>query len=42
MTKAVKDIRANKICFYRDGKQVFDFTVSGNIFIFSNGDLITI
>jgi hypothetical protein len=42
MTKAVKYIKANKICFYRDGKQVFDFIVRGNLYLFSNGDLIVI
>lgn len=42
MTTAKKDIRTNKVTFWRNGKQVFDFTISGNIVEFSNGDLILI
>jgi len=39
-TIAHKDTQTNKVTFYRDGKQVFDFVVSGNIVEFSNGDYI--
>ena len=42
MTTAKKDIKTNKVTFWRNGKQVFDFTISGNIVEFSNGDLILI
>ncbi len=42
MTTTKKDIRTNKVTFWRNGKQVFDFTISGNIVEFSNGDLILI
>ena len=42
MTTAKKDIRTNKVTFWRNGNQVFDFTISGNIVEFSNGDLILI
>ncbi|WBC28413.1 hypothetical protein RPMD05_31 [Rhodobacteraceae phage LS06-2018-MD05] len=37
-TKMLKN--SNKVSFYRNGKQVFDFVISGNIVEFSNGDLI--
>lgn len=42
MTTFIKSPRTNKITFYRNGEQVFDFTVTGNIYKFSNGDLIVI
>ena len=42
MTTAKKDIKTNKVTFWRNEKQVFDFTISGNIVEFSNGDLILI
>ena len=42
MTTAKKDIKTNKVTFWRDGKQVFDFTMSGNIVKFANGDFILI
>ena len=42
MTTAKKDIRTNKVTFWRNGRQVFNFTISGNIVTFSNGDLILI
>ena len=32
----------NKVTFFRNGSQVFDFTISGNIVEFSNGELILI
>jgi len=40
MTIIKKDSKTNKITFYRKGIRVFDFTISGNIVEFSNGDLI--
>ena len=39
-TSMLRDSKTNKVTFYRNGKQVFDFTTSGNIVEFSNGDLI--
>ena len=42
MITAKKDNKTNKVTFWRNGKQVFDFTISGNIVKFSNGDLILI
>lgn len=42
MTTLQKDNFTNKITFYRNGKQVFDFTISGNIVKFFNGDIILI
>jgi len=40
MTTYLRDPKTNKVTFYRNGNQVFDFTVSGNIVEFYNGDLI--
>ena len=40
MTTKIKNKETNKVSFFRKGKQVFDFTVSGNIVKFSNGDII--
>ena len=40
MTILKRNIKTNKVTFYRFGKQVFDFTISGNIVEFENGDLI--
>jgi hypothetical protein len=37
-----KDIKTNKISFYRDGKEIFDFTIKGNIVSFSTGEIILI
>lgn len=42
MTTSIKDNKTNKLTFWRNGKQIFDFTVTGNIVKFSNGDLILI
>ena len=42
MTTLKKDKQTNKIMFFRNGKQVFDFVFSGNVFKFSNGDIILI
>ena len=35
-----RNSKTNKVTFYRNGNQVFDFTINGNIVEFSNGDLI--
>lgn len=40
MTTFIKCAKTKKVSFYRNGKQVFDFTISGNIYEFSNGDYI--
>lgn len=40
--KKIRDPKTNKVTFYCNGVQVFDFTVSGNIASFENGDLILI
>jgi len=32
--------QTNKVTFFKNGVQVYDFTISGNIVRFSNGDLI--
>jgi len=42
MTTFIKSPRTNKITFYRNGKQVLDFTVKGNIYQFSTGETILI
>ena len=42
MTTFQKDIKTGKITFWRNGVQVFDFTIEGNIVEFSNGDLLLI
>ena len=42
MTRLQRDIKTNKVTFFRNGNQVFDFTISGNIVEFSNGDIILI
>jgi NMD protein affecting ribosome stability and mRNA decay len=39
-TSKIRNSKTNKVNFYRDGKRVFDFTISGNIVEFSNGDII--
>ena len=39
-TKIIVDSKTNKVMFFRNGNQVFDFTTSGNIVEFSNGDYI--
>lgn len=41
-TKCYKCNKTNKVTFYRNGSQVFDFEISGNIVTFSNGDIILI
>jgi len=41
-TTAIKNRKTNKIIFYRNGNRVFDFTISGNIVEFSNGEIILI
>jgi len=41
-TTFTTDQKTNSVKFYRNGAQVFDFTISGNIVEFSNGDLILI
>ena len=38
----IKDSATNKVSFYRNGNQVFDFTINGNIVEFANGDIILI
>ena len=42
MTTYIKHKETNKIMFFRNGKQVFDFTIKGNIVKFSTGELILI
>ncbi len=37
-----KDYKTNKIIFFRDGIQVYDFTIKGNIVSFSTGETILI
>jgi hypothetical protein len=39
-TTVIKDKKTNKVAFYRNGVQVFDFVISGNIVEFANGDYI--
>ena len=39
-TTFTRDSKTNEVKFYRNGIQVFDFTISGNIVEFENGDLI--
>lgn len=41
-TIAKKDPHTNKVTFWRNGNQVFDFTISGNIVSFSTGEMILI
>ncbi|MBE7649151.1 hypothetical protein [Tenacibaculum finnmarkense] len=41
-TTMTRDIKTNKVTFWRSGKQVIDFRISGNIAQFSNGDIILI
>lgn len=41
-TTVKKDRQLNKISFYRNGKQVFDFIIKGNIVTFSTGEMILI
>ena len=42
MITYIKDKKNNKISFFRNSKQTFDFTISGNIVEFSTGELIFI
>lgn len=42
MITYIKDKKNNKISFFRNGKQAFDFTISGNIVEFSTGEFILI
>lgn len=42
MTTLRKDRFTNKVTFWRNGKQVFDFTISGNIAHFETGETILI
>ena len=42
MTTSKKNRKTGKVTFWRNGKQVFDFTISGNIVEFENGDFILI
>jgi len=42
MTTAIRNTKNNTVKFFRNGVQVFDFTTSGNIVEFSNGDIILI
>lgn len=42
MTTKVKCTQTNKIMFFRNGKQVFDYTIKGNIVSFKNGEIILI
>lgn len=37
-----RDTKTNQVKFYRNGERVFDFTITGNIVEFDNGDLILI
>lgn len=40
MTTYTRCKKTNEVRFYRNGKRVYDFTISGNIVEFSNGDYI--
>lgn len=40
MIKVIKCSKTNKVSFYRNGNQVFDFKIKGNIVEFENGELI--
>ena len=42
MITFIKDVKTNKIMFFKDGKQIFDFSIKGNIVTFSNGEVIII
>lgn len=42
MTTYKKCFKTNKVTFFRNGLQVFDFTINGNIVKFSNGDYLLI
>jgi len=42
MITSRKDKHTNKISFYRNGKQIFDFTIKGNVVTFSCGQMILI
>jgi len=42
MTTYTKCKSTNSIKFFRNGNQVFDFSISGNIVKFSNGEIILI
>lgn len=41
-TTFTRDRNTNEVKFYRNGNRVYDFTISGNIVEFENGDLILI
>lgn len=41
-TTFTRDSKTNEVKFYRNGNRVYDFTISGNIVEFDNGDLILI
>jgi ribosomal protein L13 len=40
--ECIKNTENNKIMFFRNGKQIFDYTIKGNIVSFSNGYTILI
>jgi len=42
MTTFTRDSKTNEIKFYRNSERVFDFTISGNVVRFENGDFILI
>jgi len=42
MTTYIRNKKENTIKFFRNGIQVFDFTISGNIVEFSTGEFILI
>ncbi len=42
MITFIKNKQTNKLMFFRNGVQVFDFTIKGNIVKFSTGELILI
>ena len=42
MITFIKDVKTNKIMFFRDGKQIFDFSIKGNVVCFSTGEVIVI
>jgi hypothetical protein len=39
-TTYTRDSKTNSISFFRNGKRVYDFTISGNVVSFDNGDFI--
>ncbi len=42
MITSRKNKNTNKVEFFRNGKQVFNFSIKGNIVKFSTGELILI